>query len=266
MFPFNSKTKIFFIGAGIICIVLFALARFSSLSNPFERGMLFAAQPFLKSAYFVKKKIASFHVFLKTVSTLSEENRQLQEVLAAARARILLYEAVQQENTELKALLHRVENIPGILGMVLSNPNQSPYDVLFIDVGVREGVRPRMLVVSEDVVLGVIEGVYQRMAKVQLFSSSGRETEVLLGKDRIPVSAIGYGGGEFRIEVPVGIPVNSGDPVIYGAFKQYLLGIVEYVESKPKSATQEIFFRAPINIFTAREVFVLFDILPSLSE
>lgn len=247
---------------GIVALALaliLILWQVPAVSNFLERGAVFISGPFLHGGYYIADKFTEVKIFFESKKDLKEENEKLYSLFDTVRANMLLYEEIKKENEELKALLGRKENAEAVLGIVLSNPNQSPYDTLFIDVGEKQGVYSGMMVVSDSILLGVVDVAYQNISKVKLFSSPGAELRVLLGKEKIPTIAYGRGGGEFEARLPHDIKIKEGDAVLYSSLHNYLIGTVEYIESKPSSAIQEIFFRAPINIFTLRRVLVIPD-------
>ncbi len=249
-----------YIGVVALALALILIVwQVPAVSRLLERGAVFVTSPFLYGGQYIADTFTEVKIFFESKKALKEENEKLYSLFGAARANMLLYEEIKKENKELKALLGRKENTEAVLGIVLSNPNQSPYDTLFIDVGEKQGVYYGMPVVSGNILLGVVDMTSENVSKVKLFSSPGAELRVLIGKEKIPTIAYGRGGGEFEVKLPHDVKINKGDAVLYSSLHNYLVGAVEYIESKPSSAIQEIFFRAPINIFTLERVFIMPD-------
>ena len=253
----KKQTRRYVLGAVLILVLFFVLWRINDAPKTLERGAVFITKPIIKGGYYVSRQFSALKIFFENKKKLQEENERLYNILGASRTQLLLYEEIKKENKELKALLGRKETVEGVLGTVLSSPNRSPYDTLFIDVGEKHGVSKEMLVVFENALLGVIDTAYFTASKVKLFSSPGTELTVLLGEKKIRAIAHGRGGGEFEVKLPSDLKVNEGDVIVYPALTNYLVGVVIYAEAKPSSAIQEIFFRAPINIFTTQRVIVI---------
>ncbi len=192
----------------------------------------------------------------------------MRDVMAqeSARAERMLFDSVRQENELLKSMMGRADRARGILGTVLSRPNHSPYDIFLIDIGKDHTVAVGSLVTLERALIGVVDTVYARTAKVRLFSSAGYELPVILGSEKIPVIARGLGGGMFEIKIPHGMKIAERDSITYPSIYNYLIGTVARVESKPADSVQTILFRAPINIFTLQFVTVTDDLIISIEE
>jgi len=252
-----KNVKKYLIRIALIAALIFILWQVATITKPLEYGALSIARVLWVGGSYVGEYASSVRVFFQSKQSLFEENNKLQSTLKIAGIKMLVYEDLKRENQELKKILGREGGTDGVLGTILSQPNNSPYDTFLIDIGVKHGVVVGSHVVYENVLLGVIDSTALRTSKVRLFSSPGTETNVLVGVERTPTVANGIGGGVFEIKTPRDISIEEGDIVAYPALKNYVLGVVARVISKPASSFQTIHFRAPINIFTIQHIVVV---------
>lgn len=169
------------------------------------------------------------------------------------------FRVLEEENTELKRLLGRQVYESGVLAAVLGRPAITPYDTLIIDVGenaVRVGDR---VVVEGSIVLGTVSEVYEQTTQVLLFSAPGVETQVLIGPERVPVTARGQGGGSFVAEFPREAHVEEGYTVVLPGINPYLFSTVESTVASPSDAFITVRFKNPINFQALTWVQVLTD-------
>lgn len=212
--------------------------------------------PFWSFGESVRDVIYSTSNFFKTKNSLISENKSLREKNTKLKMNLLNQEAIIKENKKLNEILNRDKNKNIILGYVISWPPSSPYDTLIIDVGMNQGVEKKDKVFFNDLVIGEIYDVFDHTSLVYLFSTNGSKSDVVLN-EKIPVTAEGIGGGNFIIKLPKGIDVKNGDKILLPDTNVSPFGIVEYVETKPSDAFQNVFFRSPFNIFDIKEVHVL---------
>lgn len=162
------------------------------------------------------------------------------------------------ENERLLALLGRSARQGAITSAVLTYPPQSPYDLLIIDAGTRDGVSAGASVaLPEGPELGVVEEVMENFSRVKLFSTSGEKVQAVLERTQTPVELLGTGGGNFKIVVPRDTAVEIGDRVLSARLDAALLAVVEEVSLEATDSFKEILAKSPINIFSVRFVTVL---------
>ncbi|MBI2108652.1 MAG: rod shape-determining protein MreC [Parcubacteria group bacterium] len=262
----REKTKLYVKRTALIAVLIFILWYASLVVRPLEAGAVSVSGIFWNIGVFIAERFSAAGIFFKDKQNLVEENTELQNALRIAKTQTLVYEAVIQENEELKRLLGREDVSRGILGRVLSQPNRSPYDIFYIDIGKDRDIITGSLVISGNVLLGVVDTVYAHSAKIRLFSSPDTETHAVISKKKISATAYGQGGGVFEIKIPRDIEIAAGDAVMYPSIHNYLLGTVLKIESKSTSSFQSVFFRAPINIFTTQFVLVTDDLILKIEE
>lgn len=172
-------------------------------------------------------------------------------------ARMALIDYIEQENLLLKSALSFSTSTADILTVVLKRPPISGYDELIIDLGEKQGIKKSDLVFSvANIPIGRVVDVSSNTSKVLLFSSSGDKHDVLIGPNNYPAIAVGRGGGQYEVELPVGLIVNKGDYVSLASVNATPLGKVVFVENGNSSPFQKIIFSSLINIYQLRWVFV----------
>ena len=262
----REGVKKYLVRGALVIVLLFVLWQVSPIVLPFKRIAVSSADAGWSTGAYISGILSSVQIFFTDKQKLVAENENLQNALRVARLQMISAQDLARENEELKKILGRESRVGGVLGVVLSHPGVSPYDIFLIDVGEREGIRVGSLVVFENALLGVVDTVYARHAKVRLFSSSGTELPVRIGKKQIPAVTHGKGGGMFEIKIPHDINVAEGDTITYPSIRNYTVGAVSRIASTTTSTFQTIEFRAPINIFTAKFVTVTDDLILLVEE
>ena len=188
-------------------------------------------------------------------SALLRENKNLKEKLAGAEIASLERDRLIAENLELRMILGRAGEEKILLANILARPNQSPYDILILDVGKNNGVSEGAPVLAYgNMVIGRVADVSDKSSRAVLFSSPKEENDgIIIGKN-IPLKLTGTGGGNFTTKVPRGILVEKGDQVISIGLPSHILGVVEDVSVDPRDPYQSILLRSPVNIYELRFV------------
>ncbi len=181
----------------------------------------------------------------------SDLEAQLASTTAALADRDVLY----QENLDLKSRLGRTDTVPTrVVAAVLSRPPASPYDTLVIDTGLQHQVAVEDLVsAGGTTVIGRVTEVYDRTARVTLYSAPGSTYDGLL-HGTIPVSVEGQGGGSMRAQVPAGTAALVGDSVVLPGLLGGLSARVAAVEHGSSESYITLYFRLPVDFFALRYV------------
>ncbi len=155
-------------------------------------------------------------------------------------------------------LLGRAPVSGEVVASVISRPPQSPYDVILVDAGSREGVTVGAHVyLPEGPALGLITETFTSSAKVKLFSTAGEKLDAVLERGSVPVVLEGRGAGNFRLKIPREVEVVAGDRIVSGDTGFSLLAVVEVVNVNSTDAFQEVLARSPLNIFSLRLVSII---------
>ncbi len=207
----------------------------------------------------VEKNSASVFSVFKNKSKLLDENILLKKELNKAELKLLSKNILLEENKSLKEILGRVDsNDDLLLSVVLSRPSASPYDTIVIDVGSTDGVSAGDTVLAVGgIAIGEIAKVLKRTSVVELFSSAGKITTVLLGENNLSVEIKGLGGQNFEVYLPRDNGISEGDFAIASNISLIPVAIVGYIEKSPNSPAEKILLKSPININELKFIQVL---------
>src|SRR3569623_602250 len=173
-----------------------------------------ALSPLLSARNSASVASAGFFGQFQNASSLAQENAQLRQALASTSTRLAARDYVYAQNLDLKAMLGRKVSDPVVLAAVILRPPGTPYGTLMLDAGLQDGVREGDLVSSEgSTYIGRVSRAYDTASRVTLFSAPGETYQGLL-RGTIPVSLEGEGVASMRGEVPSGMAVSAGDPVV----------------------------------------------------
>ena len=156
-------------------------------------------------------------------------------------------------------LLEDYNNLRGVhststRGRILSHPLNAPRDTLIARF---KGAKVDDVIYADAggrYAIGVVTDVSANTARASLFSKAGVETPVKIGEDRVPVMAVGHGGGEIQIALARDIAVVAGDEV-YLSDGESRIGKVESVVALESDPTQLIRLHLSENILTLQFVY-----------
>ncbi len=238
--------KISFFVISFFILLYFRLGIWNGLSYVVHKIF----RPVLIVADNVGEKFGNINSFVASKNSLDRENADLRSKLNEGETKMINYNSILSENINLKEILGRKdEKTTFILSAILGKPNQSPYDTLIIDVGIKDMIKIGDLVFAlGNVPIGAIAKTYLNSSKVVLFSNSGEKTQVVLGNKDIFMEAVGRGGGNFEVFLPRDFTLSKGDQVVLPGIRPYVLGIVETIISDPRDSFQKALLVSPVNI------------------
>jgi hypothetical protein len=108
---------------------------------------------------------------------------------------------------------------------------------------------------SQSIALGVISSVGSHNSVVKLYSSSGTKQEAISDRTDASFEIEGYGGANFKIEVPKDTDILLEDLFTLPS-NGTILGEVYYIDSNTQSSFKTIHLRIPGNVFQTKWVFV----------
>lgn len=226
---------------------------FSYISNIIFRPVLIIGNN-------IGDKLSSISNYFYSKNSLALENEDLRLKLDEQEARMSNYNSILDENLKIKEILGRKEKkVDMILAGILSKPNQSPYDTLIIDVGMKSGILlGQRIFAFGNIPIGHIIEVYPDTSKVILYSSPGEKTEVVIGSKPVLTSSslggdtfmqiVGRGGGNFEMILPRDFILEKGTEVVLPGITPYVVGIVETIISDPRDSFQKALLTSPVNI------------------
>lgn len=199
----------------------------------------------------------AIQVSIHTNATLHRNIAALETTLAGHQSDSAMIALLQEENTQLKALLGRSTEKKNILATVLTLPNRSIYDTFLIDAGSTAGVSVGQYVYTvTGVALGAISAVTDYTATVLLFSASGQETVGTANDSGVAVSLIGRGAGEYEVHIPRSVRFSIGEVISTQSIQPQILAKIEKIETDARDPFQRLLAKAPVTFSSLRWVTV----------
>jgi cell shape-determining protein MreC len=178
----------------------------------------------------------------------------LRAELSSTTAALADRDALYADNVQLKQLLGRSAGTHTTLGAILQRPPGIPYDTFIIDIGTQNGVAPGDLVFAGGTsVIGTVSEAYNTTSRITLLSSPGEQYNALL-RGSVPLSLSGQGAGSMSGEVPAGISVAVGDPVVFPGVLMQFAGSVSRVTQEAGSSFITLYVQLPVDLFSLQYV------------
>lgn len=174
---------------------------------------------------------------LKSYSELKEDNKRLRETEAVNQIRLLKYEALEQENIRLRALLENSFKLGEqvLIAELLSVNIATPYEnIVVVNKGAQFGVHVQQPVVDASGVVGQVFRALPHSSEIMLITDPNHAIPVQVNRNGLLTIAVGSGELN-RLNLPF-LPDNAdirpGDLLITsglgGTFPQgYPVGIVD---------------------------------------
>ncbi|MES2087495.1 MAG: rod shape-determining protein MreC [Patescibacteria group bacterium] len=242
---------------GVVLVLGLAGIFYFFLPNFLTQTLYGVATPVWNSSEFVKGSFAAVWSMFDDKAKLESENAALLLKLSIANVALTTLDDYKRENDTLKTLLGRTNGEKSVLASVLSRPGHTAYDSFVVDAGKNDGVKKGDLVLVQDFAIGTVEEVFNRYAKISLFSSFGESVLVRVGTSGVDTEALGRGAGNFSIKLPKEILVKPGDVIKSTGLYPKFYGVVGDVEQTETSAFQSILFTLPVNLNIVDQVLIL---------
>lgn len=138
----------------------------------FDRPVVLIVTPIAKGIVAVRERIGTIvHRYFFLVG-LERENERLRSEIDQYRGKEIFVREMEKENERLRRLLDLQSQRPGewMAARVVSYPPISPYQVLTINRGSRDGIRRRAPVVAFDGLVGQVSRVFGNYSQVLLIT------------------------------------------------------------------------------------------------
>jgi len=244
-----KKRKIYKISGAIVVLIL-VIYFHTGIFNGLSTAAHFVFRPVIVLGNNLGNKLSSIGVYFKSKEALSIENENLKAQILADEAARANFTTTIDENNKMKEILgNKKVTADFILAGILSKPNQSLYDTLLIDRGVKEGIAiGKKVFALGNIPIGYIGEVYGNSAKVILFSSPGERTEVVINGKAVFMTAVGRGGGNFEMVLPRDFVLDIGTEIDLPGIDVHVLGTVQTIISDPRDSFQKALLASPVSI------------------
>ncbi len=262
-FPLRNKSRRVYSKHVLIVMIIFVFgAIFFSL---IDGGLIRVLTPVWTSESAVARGFRNFVSFFSSKDSLIRENQSLRERIIMDQILLVSAKASAENQDVLLRSLGRTSVGKGVSASILIRPPETPYDILIIDVGTDNGMtlgREVTLAMNSPSgewgpKIGVITEVFKNNSRVELFSASGKKTNVILERNSLPVVLVGRGGGNFEFTLPREASVAVGDKILSSDINRILMGVVKDVEMSATDSFKKVLVISVANIYIENFVTVL---------
>lgn len=203
-----SKPTILFKGIVIVSVLsILSYVHVQYLATPVA---LSVAEPILKEQGVVKESFFGVLALIKTKSSLIIENRALRRQLAEEQGKDVLIGMLRRDLEDLAFGFAQVD--AKVVAPIISRPPVSLYDTAFVAIEESSLVEVGDYVaVAGGAVIGFVDAVFGKTARIRFFSSVGESHTFVLHKKNVPIVVSGAGGGMMQAVVPKDMDVAVGD-------------------------------------------------------
>lgn len=209
-------------------------------------AFLAATTPFARMGTTISSYVDTLTSGFQSTAALSETNETLMRENAALT---IENRALSEKVADLTALLGSGgPAVQGIVAGVLTRPPFSPYDTYVLSAGAGDGVSEGMGAFGPGgIPLGIVSTVTTHFSRLTLYSAAGMLVPGWIGRDRLPVTLRGEGGGTFSVEIPRSASVSAGDIVYMSAPGAVPIGTVAKMGGELSDPSLELAIQPILN-------------------
>lgn len=203
---------------------------------------------------------------IKSLYNLKEENQRLHQEQLIYKSQLLKYEALEQENIRLRALLEKSFKLgEQVLVAELLSVNLAPFEhVVVADKGSRFGVHAQQAVLDAYGVVGQVYRSLPMSSEIMLITDPSHAIPVQINRNGLRTIAVGSGRIN-RLILPYlanNTDIKEGDLLITsglgGIFPQgYPVAVVEKIIPQPNKPFAEIYATPKAQLNRSRELLIV---------
>lgn len=203
---------------------------------------------------------------IKSLYSLKKENEQLRQEQLIYKSQLLKYEALEQENIRLRALLEKSFKLgEQVLVAELLSVNLAPFEhVVVVDKGTRFGVHAQQAVLDAYGVVGQVYRALPLSSEIMLITDPGHAISVQINRNGLRTIAVGSGQIN-RLILPYlanNADIKEGDLLISsglgGIFPQgYPVAVVEKIIPQLNKPFAEIYATPKAQLNRSRELLIV---------
>ncbi len=246
----HGRRRLFFITLLVLCILALDILSGGKIRTALRQ----TAAPLWPIGHALWSAVANTEYF-STRAALEQQIGSLRQQLADAQEQAAAYASLKQQYDALSQLTHLAQNASGVSARIISSLSSSPYGTFLIGAGSANGIVQGALVLDgADFAIGEVSDVGKSTALVKTVFAPGNKVAVTI--DGASATLGGQGGESGEADVPQGVPIAIGDPVIAPQLGGKAVGIVEHVTSNPANALQNVYISLPVNLAVLQFVYV----------
>lgn len=233
-------------------------------ANPFAEAVMALVAPVQSALRSTGDFLSDFGYGVVHGRRLREENERLQREIEALRASHTLQEELRQENERLRRLLQFAQSkkMRPLVGRVLAIQPSAYFHTLIVGCGQAEGVRPRMVAVTDRGLVGLVYTVTRHTAHVLLITDPNASVGARIQRAESRAVGVCRGRGEEYLVLtflskdadvrPGDVVITSGLGGVYPA--GIPIGTVEQVIEQKHAGMREARVKPFVNVMQIEEV------------
>lgn len=243
----------------LICVGLILVGSFIFLRAGLQSLLFTVFSPFLRAYNSTVYNIKLGANYFVPDFKLQKENTELLEEITRLRQEVFDHRVAELENDELRERLDmKKDNF--LSAAILLSPPRTPYDTLIIDRGEYDGARVgHRILLGDRVALGIIENVSNNQSTVKLFSAPDSVTEVVVERTGAIVELVGAGGGNFKLDLPLGSDIAKDDLLLVSGLPRRAVAQVVEIKSDDATSFLNIYLQLPIPLLGNSPLYVEID-------
>ncbi|MEZ4179936.1 MAG: rod shape-determining protein MreC [Candidatus Doudnabacteria bacterium] len=259
-------SKIFFIFAGVLLVVVIALTlQVKGWLQPIEYVLLQAPQPVIKVVNWVVRPIVTTTKTLTSLKNLAIENNNLRQEVDELRQGQVELDQLKAQNEILKDELGFVSRTPNSLVpcTVLSVDAQGLTDVLNLSCGSESGIEAGQAVVAQGYVIAKIVHVGNLTSSAVLLTNAQQSIDAKVSRNNTEGVVKGsFGSGLIFDLVTQSADVQTGDLIITAGIdpkipRDLLIGELGQQLTGQNDLFKRLTVVSPIKPYTVDHVFVV---------
>ncbi|MBH0159932.1 MULTISPECIES: rod shape-determining protein MreC [Fictibacillus] len=278
---FSNKRLIILLVSIIILVALigFSMKKRESLTLP-EQFLKDSAGLTQTIFYKPANTLAGFFENLAEMKQLYKENQMLKARLDEYAKLYVQYEEVKKTNETLKAQLDKEEDLTDFKvreGTVIGRSPDQWNQFIYINKGEKDGIKPKMAVISPQGFIGKVTNVSLFQSTVQLISDNDRTNRfsaIVQGEKNIFGTIEGYDAKKQALvfkKIPVDAKIKKGQKVITSGLgdvfpPNLLIGEVIDIEPDEVGLTQTAYLKPSADLYDIDHVMVLEREMPAVDE
>lgn len=233
-------------------------------TNPFAEAVMAVVAPIQSAIRSTSTFLSDFGYGVLHGRHLREENRRLRQQLEALRTAQVAQEELRQENERLRRLLAMTQSAKArpLVARVLALQPSTYFHTLIVARGKADGVRPRMVAVTDRGLVGVVYNVTRHTAHVLLITDPNASVGARIQRAESRAVGVCRGRGEdyvMLIFLAKDADVRPGDVVITsglgGVYPAGIpIGTVEEVLEQRQTGMREAKVRPFVDTMRLEEV------------
>ena len=242
----------------------------SSIDDPknagfFARMVYTIYEPIYKVISYPFAKIGGTVTNLAHISTLTEENRKLEDQVEELTAKLGQYSELALAAERYKSLLELKETRPDLVtyARIIARPSSGEYRIVVIDKGRNDGIQKNMAVITHEGLVGHVAEVAAYASKVMLITDANSSVPATVQRTRANAIVEGISADYCKLTylqrsdevAPQDIVVTSG---LGGVFpKGIIIGEVSKINKADIGIFQDAHIRTAVPLDRIEEVAVL---------